>query len=159
MRETVRRKFWQIHFSTALAVMMTCAFLLGSNLTQTKKLFVWPEGVYTSYGWPFDVCLLRGDNIQMWNYFGLACNLIGAVAIIGLIAAMSEWYTRFQLYERAPRRNNFNKATADTAAQREVLPVIEAQLKWPATTAVTCEVPVPEGESMRKNKSRGAIRN
>ena len=159
MREKVQRKFWQIHFSTALALMMTCAFLLGFNLTRARKTFTWPEGVYTTYGWPFDACLLRGEAIQKWNYFGITCDLVGAIAIIALIAVVCEWFTRFQLYERAPRCNRMGVLKPKRSREQKLAlsnRMAEIEVKRPAQAgvagkAISAESPARQDTSEQRH--------
>jgi hypothetical protein len=104
MHEKSPQPLWRLHLSTGLTIMLMSAFLVGCNFTRAKKLFIWPEGVYSTYGWPFDVCLLRHDTVIQWNYGSLALNALAGLLFIALAGSLCEWFTRFQ----RTRRTTFN---------------------------------------------------
>ena len=53
MSERPRRRFWQIHLSTGIGMMILAAGLLYSNCYQHRRTDLPMHSHYDSYGWPY----------------------------------------------------------------------------------------------------------
>ncbi len=118
MSTTPKRRFWQIHLSTALILMLTASALLWANLiphTYDGK----PDPDYISgkiYGWPVDAAWRitlyldwgRPDpdpfrlHLQRDTFEGVAIDAAVAILILAALTVTCEWRIRRQTTPTAP---------------------------------------------------------
>ncbi|HLX60475.1 MAG TPA: hypothetical protein VKX17_04245 [Planctomycetota bacterium] len=121
MAEVTRRKWLQVHLSTALVLMFVAGTLIWANVLDPREEYL-GKGVYhRTYGWPWDAVVVRSiQGIFMKrapssdfeiSKVGIAINLAGGIAILFVAWLVCERWVRWRTTRKigqtvpdAPRR-------------------------------------------------------
>ncbi|HYF48468.1 MAG TPA: hypothetical protein VEJ63_03630 [Planctomycetota bacterium] len=95
------RRFWQIHLSTAIVLMLSGGLIVYANMPQTTTsidssgyvLYArgggWPKTMYLALRWQSPP-----EGWPAFEYSAIAVNVASGAAMLGLIAFVCEYYTR-----------------------------------------------------------------